>query len=416
MHFYYAGGVIILALMMGGGTQQGLWSDHLLQILMLPALFLGLGNLPASRFSLVAKAVAVLLLLLVAWQFAPIPRSWPAVPGMDAIQGRFFSPAPGRSLQSALMLVPVLGFALYLSRFNDLDQLRLLRFLMIGVAINIAVAAMQLSFSGSAEIDNILPYTLRAATFANENHFSTMVFAVIPLTAFFYLVRVDRAFSYLVVVSILVFLLFAVSSRAGMAISLGMTFWCLFWFAVQKTQPRKILMLSIAVVAAVLVAGAIKVGFLNLEGDLRQVFFANTWRAIQEHWVVGTGLGTFVLVYPMYETSKDVINVYANHAHNDYLEILLETGITGIAIIVIYAVMVLAGMYRSKLAQAAGLAILAILLHSAVDYPLRTMSMAVIMAYLSAIVLSVRPYGKEGENTNRPGDFPSVAAHPFDNH
>lgn len=392
LHFYYAGAVIILALMIGGGTGQGLWSDHLLQILLLPALVLGLGNLPACRLSLAARIVIVLLLVLVASQFAPIARSWPDPPGMAAIQGRFLSPAPGRSLQSALVLVPVLGFALYLTRFSDLDQMRLLRFLMVGMVINVAIGAVQLSFSGSAEIKDILPYTMRAATFANENHFSAMVFAMVPLTAFFYLVRVERTFSYLVVVAILVFYLFAVNSRAGMAISLGLAVWCLFWFAVQRSRPRKFLMVSIALVAAVMVAGAISAGVLSLDGDLRQTFFANTWAAIHDHWWTGTGLGTFVLVYPMYETSSDVINVYANHAHNDYLELWLETGIVGLAIVAAYTVMILAAMYRSKLAQAAGLAILAIMLHSLVDYPLRTMSIAVIMAYLSAVVLSVRPY------------------------
>ncbi|NNE24521.1 MAG: hypothetical protein HKN11_18120, partial [Rhizobiales bacterium] len=304
--------MIILSLMIGGGTGQGLWSDHLLQLALLPALFWGLGNLPASRFSLLAKVVTLLLLVLVAFQFAPFPRSWPNLPGTETIQGRFFSPAPGRSLQSALALVPVVGFALYLSRFNDHDQMRLLRFLMIGIAINVAIGAVQLSFSGTAEIKGFLPYTMRAATFANENHFSTLVFAMVPLTAFFYLVRVDRAFSYLVVVAILVFYLFAVNSRAGMAISFGLALWCLFWFAVQKTRPRKLLMVSIATIAAAAVAGAVATGILNLDGDLRQVIFANTWSAIKDHWQVGTGLGSFVLVYPMYEAGKDVINVYAN--------------------------------------------------------------------------------------------------------
>ena len=35
LHVYYAGGVIMLALVLGGGTAQGLWTDHLLQIALL---------------------------------------------------------------------------------------------------------------------------------------------------------------------------------------------------------------------------------------------------------------------------------------------------------------------------------------------------------------------------------------------
>jgi O-antigen ligase len=43
--------------------------------------------------------------------------------------------------------------------------------------------------------------------------------------------------------------------------------------------------------------------------------------------VLGTGLGTLQQVYPPYETVYD--GKIVNHAHNDYLEALAETGILG---------------------------------------------------------------------------------------
>ena len=42
---------------------------------------------------------------------------------------------------------------------------------------------------------------------------------------------------------------------------------------------------------------------------------------------MGTGLGTLQQVYPPYETLYD--GKIVNHAHNDYLETLAETGIAG---------------------------------------------------------------------------------------
>ena len=51
------------------------------------------------------------------------------------------------------------------------------------------------------------------------------------------------------------------------------------------------------------------------------------WHIFLDHPILGTGLGTFQLVYPPYETLYD--GKIVNHAHNDYLEALAETGILG---------------------------------------------------------------------------------------
>ena len=75
LSFCYAGAVIVLAMVIGGGTEQGLWTDHLLQIVMLPALYLGLGGIASSRFSSLAKILVVCILVVVLVQFAPIIRN-----------------------------------------------------------------------------------------------------------------------------------------------------------------------------------------------------------------------------------------------------------------------------------------------------------------------------------------------------
>ena len=51
------------------------------------------------------------------------------------------------------------------------------------------------------------------------------------------------------------------------------------------------------------------------------------WRIFVDHPVVGTGLGTLQQVYPPYETIYD--GKIVNHAHNDYLEALADTGLLG---------------------------------------------------------------------------------------
>jgi O-antigen ligase len=59
----------------------------------------------------------------------------------------------------------------------------------------------------------------------------------------------------------------------------------------------------------------------------RTTMFRGAWHVFLDHPIQGSGLGTFVAVYPRYETGYD--GKVVDHAHNDYVEILAETGILG---------------------------------------------------------------------------------------
>jgi O-antigen ligase len=50
-------------------------------------------------------------------------------------------------------------------------------------------------------------------------------------------------------------------------------------------------------------------------------------RIVRDHPILGTGLGTLVVVYPRYETFYD--GRVVEHVHNDYMEALAETGLVG---------------------------------------------------------------------------------------
>ena len=122
--------------------------------------------------------------------------------------------------------------------------------------------------------------------------------------------------------------------------------------------------------------------------DLRARFFANTWAAIVDHWPLGSGLGSFRDVYPRYELRTGVETVYANHAHNDFLELTLELGLPGVVVIVGLLGIMAANLFRTPRTLACGLGALAVLAHSFVDYPLRTYAIGLLFAYFCAVVLS----------------------------
>lgn len=65
----------------------------------------------------------------------------------------------------------------------------------------------------------------------------------------------------------------------------------------------------------------------------RVEFWKDTISAIKNFPLFGCGIGVFPFIYPQYSTVTYVHGVLINHAHNDYLELMLETGIIGFAII-----------------------------------------------------------------------------------
>lgn len=51
------------------------------------------------------------------------------------------------------------------------------------------------------------------------------------------------------------------------------------------------------------------------------------WKIVQDFSLFGVGLGNFSVLVPLYE--EESMSVYINHAHNDYLELLVELGAVG---------------------------------------------------------------------------------------
>ena len=85
-----------------------------------------------------------------------------------------------------------------------------------------------------------------------------------------------------------------------------------------------------------------------------------------------------------------VAPAYFNHAHNDYLEVWLESGLMGAAAIIAMVAWFLSATWRawrpgnSSVARGASIGVLALATVSWVDYPLRTESLAVLFAFLLA--------------------------------
>jgi O-antigen ligase len=138
----------------------------------------------------------------------------------------------------------------------------------------------------------------------------------------------------------------------------------------------------------------------SLQSD-RPVMARTTVEAAKAYMPVGSGLGTFVPVYAMFEKPQDASFSYVNHAHNDFLELWLETGPLGLTLIALFAIWLTgrsiklwrgappdgAGELDLSLARAATIVVALLVVHSLSDYPLRTGAMMAIMAFACALLI-----------------------------
>lgn len=399
----YAGGVIVLVMILGGGTSQGLWTDHLIEIALLPALFAGLARIGATRLAPASRVLAIAVLVLLAVQFMPVVRPSPLPALYPSLAGwSLSSPAPQKSLEAALFTIGVLGFTLFAARLADRDQERCVDFMLLGLVVNLIAGILQFSHGRQTGADIGLPFTVQAGFFANENHFSSLIYMMIPVFAWRTLAKARQPLLFAGGLLVMLAVLFAAGSRAGMAIATTLAVVSLLWFAPARPSRRlnaAVLLVGVFAIAVI----AWQFGFGSaIEGDLRMVFYRTTLRAIADHWLFGSGLGTFTFVYPAYQHTNSIVSVYANHAHDEYLEIWLETGIAGLALITAFAALLAGSFARSRLAEAAFISVVAVMLHSLVDYPLRTFAIAIPFGWFCAVILSVRPHTEETEASLQP--------------
>ena len=127
-----------------------------------------------------------------------------------------------------------------------------------------------------------------------------------------------------------------------------------------------------------------------------------------DHPIAGTGVGSLVAVYPRYETLYD--GKVVDHVHNDYMELLAETGILG-ALCGLVFLWILFREARSCFAAEQGhfsraihagaiTAVCGLLLHSLVDFNLHIPSNALLFL-LQAHLATTTPLPSEGAITRR---------------
>jgi len=290
--------------------------------------------------------------------------------------------------------------------------------MIFGFSISIFAILQHLTFNGKLYWFREIHYGgIPFGPYVNRNHFAGFVELILPLALVPLVLGRVRRERWLVVSLFTVVpigALFLSVSRGGV-VSFGVELAVLALIMIQQRAARKHLFAGGAVLLlALLMVSWLGVGqllerfssFQSLEATAgkRASMRRDTWQIFLEHPVAGTGLGTLQIVYPPYESLYD--GKIVNHAHNDYLEALAETGILGglccawfLGVLFVESLKRLGRLNRSFAGtlQLSGLvASTGFLVHSLVDFNLHIPSNAFLfflMAHLATAEIQTAPPG-----------------------
>lgn len=435
---------LLLCLILGGASGAGIWSNMLLQLLALPIVAAAILARPSTPVPAPGRELIALLLAMVAViaaQLIPLPPSvWTEIPGRPAIAEGFaalgqpvpwlsWSLSPYETVSSALWLLPAVAVLLAILRLRAFKPV-IIAWTVAGVTVvSVAIGALQLAGGAASpwyfyQITNIGAST---GFFANANHLATLLVCTIPLLTALYLHARAKGGSMQRNSGLMVLLFGAVGvvfvgiavnrSLAGVGLSVPVLAASMLMFMSRRGRrmPRWLLAaVPLLVAASVALALSAPMGN-NLVGaqatdaeDSRLTSFSRSFEAAKDFFPAGSGIGTFQEIYRTHEDPATISRFYMNHVHNDYIEILLETGLPGLVVLALFLLWwgrrtwaIWRAEDRDNFALAGSIASAAILAHSFVDYPLRTAAIGALFAACIALMAQPRPGGRarreEGE-------------------
>jgi O-antigen ligase len=442
---FAAAGYLVACLLLGGASAAGAMANALLQLaaLVLILIWLWRRDAPLPREARAPIWIAGAFLLVALISLVPLPPSlWSGLPYRDEIANGFnligmplpalpLSLAPPATLWSLLSLLPPAALFLMVASLPNDERRRLAVPLLAMASLSIVLGAFQLIGGPDSPLR---PYAVTNNTspvgfFANVNHEGTLLLCSLPFMAFLAgraasrRSRSKRSGGAVISVAVGLF------RTVGIAISGSSAGYGLFI----PTALASLLIYRRAVVGRIawpwtagMTAVLLIFTVVALRGPRSSEAFAGdrtdqptsrrgraatTTRAIGDSFPVGTGLGTFQTVYRRYENPDRVTRQYANHAHNDYVEFVLELGIAGLLLILAFIAwwaMALVRVWRSEvpgaaMARAASVAIGVVLLHSIVDYPIRTTAIAAVVAFACALLVPAPRREAETTDAEDPG-------------
>jgi O-antigen ligase len=391
--------LLAFAVLAFGATEE--WSQAVLEV--------------AASVLLIAWAIQMFIRkadqLIIAPEFLPLLAF-----GVVALVQFFFHLTASRyftRVELQLLATYLIVLFLMAQAFSQRHHWRaFLWFLMtFGFIVSLFAILQNLTFNGKLYWFRVLHYPgYPFGPYANRNHFAGFAeiiipFALVPLV----LGKVRRERIFLVAIfAIAPIVALLLSASRGGIISFAVEVLILFvLLLVRRIQSTRVIFGAVIVLVGVLIVtwiGANQVlarfsGIQSIEvsAGKRTAMQRDTLRIFLDHPVIGTGLGTLQMVYPPYDSLYD--GRIVNHAHNDYLEALAETGILGglcclwfLSVLFLHALKGLFNLgtsFGATLNFSGLIACCGLLVHSLVDFNLHIPANALLFL-VSAHIAAVR--------------------------
>lgn len=421
--FACAAMLLVLALLFGGGPRGA--GDAVVHVAMLPCLALGIVRWRLSEVTRWDRAFLGLLLAalgLVVVQLVPLPPAWfAALPHRASVATdlvRAGIATAWRPMTLDVWATVRAGLALVTFAATWLLARSLppaLRRRLLIVALGVGVAMAFLGFAQAAGGANALRFHAfhhpigAIGTFANRNHFADLLGMLLPIALAFAAqaqrrgdrLRAGLAFATVVALWLAAALSF---SRAGFLLaSMALVVAAIVLWWPRRGAGQRWLAPALALGIAMLGVGHFAWDGLmrRLEADplddLRWQYLHYGLDAMWAWLPWGSGLGTFPWVYAPMEPLQAMGPSFAERAHDDFLQIAIEAGIPGLLLGLTFLIMIAMKAARNfPMGRASAVmddpvrGVLAVslavpLLHSAVDYPLRTLALLVTAGLLLSI-------------------------------
>lgn len=420
--FFLACLFLALVLLTGGGSRSDVQS--LIVLRPMAVIFGGcaLFFVRPGQFSGLKWLFVMLLALaaLMAVQLIPIPQAiWEAIPGRakfgeigDALGlgpiARPISLSPARTWNSFVSLVVPMAALLLFAALHREARFALLPWCMGLIFLSGLLGLVQLigSPDGPLYLYQITNRGSAVGFFANRNHQAMLLACLFPMLAVFASMPGKKAeiyrFRFWLCACGAIFLiplLLVTGSRSGIVLGLlGTVFaWLLYdgravAASGMRMPRRRTVMLSVAglllitFVASMAVMSRTNAVERLAEGDvssdLRFKLFGPLVQIARDYFPLGAGFGTFENVYRVSEPDELLQTTYINHAHNDLLELMIESGLPGFVLLCVFLfwwgrrVLVVwsrdaAGGLGARFGRLGSVITLLLLLGSLLDYPLR---------------------------------------------
>ncbi|MFM5895799.1 MAG: O-antigen ligase family protein [Novosphingobium sp.] len=410
-------GYFVAVLLLGGASAAGLIPNALLGLVGAALIGWSLWNEPASSVMHTGlRPVLFALAGLAVLQFIPLPPAiWTLLPGREAVASGYalaqmplpwlgLSLDPWSSLQSLVWWIPALAvFAMMRAQPGITSRQVITAITYVGY-LSVVLAVMQV-FGGSSYFYAITNRGNGVGLFANSNHFADFMLVAMALTSGQWLhdrpavhrITPALATGRVLIVRLAPFALgvFLSGSLAGAILffPVAAAIFLLYRPLIKVRWP--VVVLAAPVLAAamlwLLASGLVSNDLMAKSGTAgisRGEFLTNGIAMAKTFAPFGSGLGTFRELYPWFEKLQVVGTTYVNHAHNDWLEFLIETGVLGIAVLALFLRWFAARLrdlltsHRegNPVAVAASIAVAIALAHSLADYPTRTATISCMIA------------------------------------